>query len=70
MLNEFLFTKIIEEDIDNIWFQQDGGKCRTAEPTLDVLGPVFKDRIISCRADVVWLWFDTVGLLFVEVHQR
>ena len=24
MLNEFLFTKFEEEDIDNIWFQQDG----------------------------------------------
>ena len=24
MLNEFLFTKIEEDDIGNIWFQQDG----------------------------------------------
>ena len=50
MLNELLFTKIEEEDIGNIWFQQDG----TAEATLDVLRPVFEDRIISRRADVVW----------------
>ena len=28
--------------------------CHTAEATLDVLGPVFEDRIISRRADVVW----------------
>ena len=42
MLNEFLFTKIEEEDIGNIWFQQD-----TTEATLDVLHPVFEDRIIS-----------------------
>ena len=28
--------------------------CHTAEATLDVLRPVFKDRIISLRADVVW----------------
>ena len=55
MLNEFLFTKIEEEEIDNIWFQQDGATCHTSEATLDVLRPVFKDRIISCRADVVWL---------------
>ena len=54
MLNEFLFTKIEEEDIGNIWFQQDGATCHTAEPTLDVLCPVFEDRIISSRADVVW----------------
>ena len=54
MLNEFLFTKIEEEDIANIWYQQDGAMCHTAEAALNVLHPVFEDRIISCRADVVW----------------
>ena len=49
-----MFTKIEEENIDNIWFQQDGATCHTAEATLDVLRPVFEDRIISRRADVVW----------------
>ena len=28
--------------------------CHTAEATLDVLRPVFEDRIISRKADVVW----------------
>ena len=28
--------------------------CHTAEATLHVLSPVFEDRIISHRADVVW----------------
>ena len=55
MLNEFLFTKIEEEDIDNIRFQQDGATCHTAEATLNILRPVFEDRIISRWADVVWL---------------
>ena len=55
MLNEFLFTKIEEEDIGNIWFQQDGVTCHTAEAILDVWRPVFKDRIICHRADVVCL---------------
>ena len=55
MLNVFLFTKIEEKDIGNIWFQQDGTTCPTAETTLDVLRPVFEGRIISRRADVVWL---------------
>ena len=54
MLNEFLFTKIKEEIIDNIWFQQDGATCHTAEATLDVLRSLFEHRIISHRADVVW----------------
>ena len=53
MLNEFFVTKIEEEDIANIWFQQDGASYYTAEATLDVLLPVFEDRIISRRADVV-----------------
>ena len=45
MLNEFLFTKIEEED---------GATCHTAEATLDVLRLVFQDSIISRRSDVVW----------------
>ena len=53
-LNEFLFTKTEEEDISNIWFQQDGATCHTAEATFDVLCPVLKNHIISRRADVVW----------------
>ena len=47
MLNELLFTKIEEKDIGNIWFQQDGFTCHTADATLDLI-------IISSRADVVW----------------
>ena len=54
MLNGFLFTKIEEENIGNIWFQQDGSTCHTPEATVDVLRPVFEDYIISRRADVVW----------------
>ena len=54
MLNESLFTKIEKEDIGNIWFQQDGATCHTAEATLDVLRPVFDDRIMSHRVNVVW----------------
>ena len=56
MLNEFLFTKIEEEDIGKIWFQQDGAKCHTAEATLDAMRPIFENRIISRRADVIWNW--------------
>ena len=55
MLNEYLFTKTEEKDIGNIWVQQDGAKCHTAEATLDILSPIFEDRIISRKAEVVWL---------------
>ena len=34
MLNEFLFTKVEEENIGNIWFQQDEAMCHTAKATL------------------------------------
>ena len=44
MLNEFGY----------IWFQQDGATCHTGEAALDVLRPVFEDRIISRSADFVW----------------
>ena len=54
MLNEFLFTKIEEEDIGRIWFQQDSAMCHTVQATLDVLRSVFEDRVISRRAEVVW----------------
>ena len=51
--------------IGNIWFQQDGATCHTAEPTLDVLRPVFEDRLATSL-----LRFDTVELLFVGCRQR
>ena len=54
MLNDFLFTKIEEEDIGDIWFQQDGAKCHTANVTIDLLRTVFENRIISRNSDVVW----------------
>ena len=41
-------------DIGNIWSQQNGATCHTAEATLDGLRPVFEDRIISSRAAIVW----------------
>ena len=53
MMKEFLFMKIEEEDIGNIWFQQDGATWNTAEATLVVLRPVLEDRTISRRADIV-----------------
>ena len=50
-LNEFLFAKIEEKDIGNIWFQQDGATCQSY--TL-CFAPVFEDRFINRRTDVVW----------------
>ena len=35
-------------------FNQDGATCHIAAATLDVLRPLFEDRIIGRRADIVW----------------
>ena len=51
---KFLFTKIEEEDIGNIWFQQNSTTCHTTEATLDVLRSILQDRISSRRADIIW----------------
>ena len=67
MLNEFLFIKIEEDDMDDIWFQRDGTTCHTANVTIDVLRTVFENRIIIRNSDVNWppRRCDPVGLFFV-----
>ena len=49
MLNEFMFTKIEDKDIGNIWYQEDGATCNTAEATLDVLRPVLKTALSAAE---------------------
>ena len=54
MLNEFLYPKIEEDDMDDIRFQQDGATCHTANVTIELLRTVFENRIISQNSDVNW----------------
>ena len=54
MLNEFSFPKIEEDDMDDIWFQQDGATYHNANVTIDLLRTAFKNRIISRNSDVNW----------------
>ena len=54
MLNEFLFTKIEENDIGNICFQQDGATYHTAE-TIDAL----EDNICEAIDEIQLHTFDT-----------
>ena len=67
LLNEFLFTKIEEEDIGNIYFQREGATCHTAEGTLTPCfwrshyQPQSWDRLVISD-----LWFR----LFVGCRQR
>jgi len=54
MLENFFFSRMEEEDIDDIWFQQDGATCHTANVTIDLLHSTFENRIISRNGDVNW----------------
>ena len=54
MLNEFLFPKIKEDDMDDIWFPQDGATCHTVNVKIDLSGTIFENRIISRNSDVNW----------------
>ena len=52
ILNEFLFQKIEENDMDNIWFEQEGANGHIANVTIDLLRTVFENRIIRQNSDV------------------
>lgn len=54
MLNTFLFPKLQELNIDNLWFQQDGATCHTANETINLLKGQFGDNIISKRGPINW----------------
>ena len=62
MLEEFLFPKIEEDGMDDIWFQQDGSTWHTANVTIDLLRTVFEKRIISRNSDVNWAHRSNKGL--------
>ena len=69
MLNEFLFTKIVNEDIGNVWFQQVGTTCHTAEALHSMFFGLFL-KIALSAAELMSFGhlgaaIDTVGLLFV-----
>ncbi|CAK1588653.1 unnamed protein product [Parnassius mnemosyne] len=51
----FQFWPIIDDiNITNMWFQQDGATCHTANETINLLQTKFPDRIISRNSAVKW----------------
>lgn len=54
MLTKFLWPKLNELDLDNMWFQQDGATSHTARDTIELLKQMFGERVISKNADVPW----------------
>ena len=41
-------------DIEDMWFQQDGATCHTANDTMHLLRTKFHGRIISRNSDASW----------------
>ena len=54
MITTFLWPKLEDIDIDDMWFQQDGATCHTADATVTLLHEKFPDRVISRKGDVNW----------------
>jgi len=54
MITNFLWPKLEEVDLYNIWFQQDGATCHTARATTELLREKFGDSIISRNCDIEW----------------
>lgn len=54
MIRNFLWPRLQEIDLANIFFQQDGATCHTARETLDLLAENFQGRTISRNGDFNW----------------
>lgn len=54
MINEFLLPKIQDIGVADLWFQQDGATCHTANDTIALLRETFDENIISRRGPVNW----------------
>ena len=51
MLSSFLFPKLDEITLGDVWFQQDGATAHTARDTMQLLREHFPERLISLRRD-------------------
>lgn len=51
MLSNFLWPRLDEMNIENLWFQQDGATCHTSRDTIALLREKFPERLISLRGD-------------------
>jgi len=51
MLSNFLWHRLDQVYIDNVWFQQDGATCFSSRETITLLREKFPNRLISLRGD-------------------
>jgi len=54
MITNFLWEELNGIDLEDIFFQQDGATCHTADETMQLLQTKFHGRVISRRGDVNW----------------
>ncbi|CAG9824599.1 unnamed protein product, partial [Phaedon cochleariae] len=54
MINKLFWPELNDMDVDDMWFQQDGATCHTANDTMGILHKRFEGRVISRRGDVNW----------------
>ncbi|GFV48501.1 uncharacterized protein TNCV_2395661 [Trichonephila clavipes] len=54
MITNFFIPELNNDDVQELWFQQDGATCHTARATIDLLKDTFDDRLISRFGRVKW----------------
>ncbi|GFV53507.1 putative transposable element [Trichonephila clavipes] len=54
MITNFSFPELNNQDVQELWFQQDGATCHTARATIDLLKDTFGDHLISRFGPVNW----------------
>ncbi|GFX61355.1 fibronectin type-III domain-containing protein 3A [Trichonephila clavipes] len=54
MITNFFIPELNNNDVQDLWFQQDGATCHTARATIDLLKDTFGDRLISRFGPVNW----------------
>ncbi|GFU60141.1 transposable element Tcb2 transposase [Trichonephila clavipes] len=54
LITNFFIPELNNQDVQELWFQQDGATCHTARATIDLLKNTFGDRLISRFGPVNW----------------
>ncbi|GFT86121.1 transposable element Tcb1 transposase [Trichonephila clavipes] len=82
MITNFFIPELNNNDVQELWFQQDGATCHTARATIDLLKDTLGDRLISRFGPVNWpptscdltpldyfLWGYVKSLVYVDKPQ-
>ncbi|GFT27888.1 uncharacterized protein TNCV_10941 [Trichonephila clavipes] len=54
MITNFFIPELNNQDVQELWFQQDGATCHTVRAAIDLLKDTFDDRLISRFGPVNW----------------